>query len=125
MDFHALVNTKKNFLVPTSILVNTSESTKLPGPDVTNANWTTDMQYILTEEEYRQLKQDLIDEKNYSRNVINKLCQMVADHLPLETYPGTKENPKPWGCVMTRKGTWYCDGCPVREMCQMPKMFSK
>lgn len=83
------------------------------------------MQYLLTEEEYNSLKKELEYSKKESNNIINKLCMVVADHYPLETYPGTKENPKPWGCVMTKKGTWYCDGCPVRELCQMPKMFSK
>lgn len=83
------------------------------------------MQYVLTEEEYLRLKQDVEDIKTSSKETINSLCQMIADKVPLKTYPGTPDNPKPYGCVKSKYRDWYCDNCLVKDICQMSKHFSK
>lgn len=87
------------------------------------------MQYLLTEEEYTKLAQSakaVSDAfKKEHKEIINRLCQMVAEKVPLETYPGTPDNPRPYGCVVTTPKTRYCDDCPVLNMCQMDKYFSK
>lgn len=83
------------------------------------------MQYILTEEEYKRLKDLAEYEKRRNAKVINELCIMVADHMPITEWPGTKKDPKPWGCVNSREGEWYCDDCPVQHLCLENKIWSK
>lgn len=65
------------------------------------------MQYILTEEEYKELVRRGISEKEKYKETINKLCQEVA-------------NLKSYGCirnVRNDKVSWYCDDCPVLKTC--------
>ena len=87
------------------------------------------MQYLLTEEEYTNLVQSARtaseEFKKEHKEIINRLCQMIADKVPLTTYPGTPDNPKPYKCVKSMYRDWYCDNCPVLDMCQMDKHFSK
>lgn len=96
------------------------------------------MQYILSQEEFDQLK-------NESANAIKKVtadlqtaCTLVADHMPIKhpwasasVIVGVSASMElPWGCIITRKSNddwyWYCDHCPVRKICPHPnKNFSK
>lgn len=64
------------------------------------------MQYILTDEEYKELVRRGIVEKEKSKETINKLCQEVAT---LKSY----------GCIRNTGSdrAWYCDDCPVRKTC--------
>lgn len=86
------------------------------------------MQYILSEEEYSNLHKQIIDAKLENTKIINELCQMVADHMPITEYPGTVDNPKPWVCYKTKEKTdrwgWYCDECPVKRYCKEEKRWS-
>lgn len=76
------------------------------------------MQYLLTEQEYQKLTQDSKNKNKISRNVLQDLCTKVADHMPIKWSWGEgKETPKPWGCILTIKSEWYCDDCPVHDMC--------
>jgi hypothetical protein len=82
------------------------------------------MQYILTEEEYNTLLNSGKIRKKEDQDTINRLCQMVADNK-LVTVHWSKEI-APWGCIHTRgKDNWYCDECPVKKMCGLPKNWSK
>ena len=77
------------------------------------------MQYILTEEEYKSL----IDKKNESVRLskvkLQKLCTKIANEMPIKWGWGdeTQPDPKPWGCIITSNDEWYCDQCPVIEIC--------
>ena len=82
------------------------------------------MQYILSEEEYNNLLTNANIRKKEDRDMINKLCQMVADHKPVKVY--WSKEVEPWGCIHTRgKNDWYCDECPVKKECGLPKHYSK
>lgn len=85
------------------------------------------MQYLLTEEEYAQLKQDVENAKKAEINTINHLCQMVADNVLV--LPSSKEctddKPKPYRCIHSVNYEWYCDGCTVRAVCRMKQHYSK
>lgn len=73
------------------------------------------MQYVLTEKEYQALTD--ADEKAEEKRdeVLQDLCTKVADHMPAGVQWIGKE--KPWGCILTAKREWYCDDCPVKEVC--------
>jgi len=83
------------------------------------------MQYLLTEEEYIKLKQAAEDAKKAEVVTINRLCQMVADNLPIKDWPGTETEPKPWKCINSVDYEWYCDNCPVVAVCRAPHHYSK
>lgn len=72
------------------------------------------MMYILTQEEF-----DALQEKNRkitedAQKVLQDLCTRVANNEPVKKgwYAG-----KPWGCVLTVEHKWYCDDCPVQDVC--------
>jgi len=72
------------------------------------------MMYILTQEEF-----DLLQEKNRkltkdAQKILQDLCIRVANNEPVKEgwYKG-----KPWGCILTEEGEWYCDDCPVQDIC--------
>lgn len=83
------------------------------------------MQFILTEEEYDKLLNEIEQGNQKHHKLINDLCQMVADHKPIEEWPGTKQNPVPWGCYKSSEEEWYCDNCPVQKVCRETKVWSK
>lgn len=82
------------------------------------------MQYILSQDEYDGLKKQISNAKEEYKGTIDYLCMLVANHMPLTTYPGTKEEPQPWGCRVSIADEWYCDDCPVIEYCGMNKHYS-
>jgi len=72
------------------------------------------MMYILTQEEF-----DALQEKNRritedAQKILQELCTRVAESEIL-TEGGTKGNP--WGCILTAEHEWYCDRCPVQDVC--------
>ena len=68
------------------------------------------MQYILTEEEYRNLvSKSEVDELE---NKVEKLNQMVLEYSE-------------YSCRHNMDGFRYCDKCPIEFSCNKPKRFSK
>ncbi len=86
------------------------------------------MQYILTEEEYKELNKKA-NSKVFELGYLNKkklgvLCQKIADTMPIDD--GWKEKEAPWGCIHSVKDCeWYCDKCPVQEICPLSQHFSQ
>jgi hypothetical protein len=78
------------------------------------------MMYILTQEEFDALQEKKRKITEDARNVLQDLCTRVANSEPVKEgwYAG-----KPWGCILTEKGEWYCDDCPVQDVC--PKDFKE
>ena len=76
------------------------------------------MQYILTQEEYDDLKKAGRNQRSINVDVLQTLCTQVAKHKPVTTVWGTNE-PVPWGCVLVNDedNPEYCDGCPVAQFC--------
>ena len=72
--------------------------------------------YILSEEEYKEL----IAKKAYgiglSKKKLQTLCTKIANEMPVVWGWGGPD-PKPWGCLLTEEGEWYCDTCPVQAIC--------
>ena len=83
-----------------------------------------DMQYILTQAEYDELKNvkkktDMSHEKE-----LQKICTKVANEMPIKWDWGDHDL-KPWGCSVTKED-WYCDQCPVISICPKEwKSFSQ
>ena len=60
------------------------------------------MQYILTQEEYDNLKKKQKTEFQLSKNNLQNLCTKIANNMPVDWGWG-ENNPKPWGCILTVK----------------------
>jgi hypothetical protein len=76
------------------------------------------MQYILSEEEYQELNRKRSYEVQLSKSKLQKLCTKIADTMPVNWgWEGPGPDPKPWGCILTQKREWYCDTCPVQDIC--------
>lgn len=83
------------------------------------------MQYLLNEEEYKELLElrknaDNIPSAKFKKE-LQKLCTLAADNIPLKS-GWMKGNP--WGCILTRPKNefgismeWYCDDCPAQNVC--------
>jgi hypothetical protein len=79
------------------------------------------MQYLLTQEEYDLLltsRAERPSEKTLA--TIQELCTKVADHMPVKFWGRDEETP--WGCILTKED-WYCDECPVQNLC--PHKFKR
>lgn len=76
------------------------------------------MQYILTKEEYDELalKKDWRTGLNVTQKRLQELCTKIANEMPVIWGWGGPD-PKPWGCILTEEGEWYCDKCPVQDIC--------
>ena len=75
------------------------------------------MQRLLTEDEYQELvhRGDMASED--MQEILQDLCTRVCNHMPVNWGWGEPKDPKPWGCILTEKGEWYCDSCPVQKVC--------
>ena len=86
------------------------------------------MQYLLTEEEYNELRIQNNAKQRECDIIINDLCQTVANHLPVHVSDPHSpiQKQEPWKCIRSVKYEWYCDNCPVKDICRWPnKVFSK
>lgn len=89
------------------------------------------MQYILSEDEYKQLLKDAKDGKAItdslpSKKELQQFATMVADNLVIKS--GWMKG-KVWGCLITKTKKnksyedeeyyleWYCDDCPSQNIC--------
>lgn len=78
------------------------------------------MMYILTQEEYDALNQKNIKAAKDLKDTVQDLCTRVANSEPVKEgwHAG-----KPWGCILTKEDEWYCDECPVQNVC--PKEWKR
>lgn len=76
------------------------------------------MMYILTEQEYGDLRKKQALDLKLKKDELQKLCSKIANEMPVKWGWGGPD-PKPWGCVLTQEGDdeWYCDKCPVQTIC--------
>jgi len=72
------------------------------------------MQYILTEEEYIELKRVKNVKELAEVEKLQDFCTMVCNTLPVLFWNNTE--PRIWECMLTKE-EWYCDGCPSSEIC--------
>jgi hypothetical protein len=86
------------------------------------------MQYLLTQEEYDELKAQKRGIRLENTKKLQALCTKIADTMPVN-WGWKGPDPKPWGCIITvqREGhEWYCDQCPVQDICPYPgKSYSQ
>jgi hypothetical protein len=85
------------------------------------------MMYLLTQEEFTRLKTARNSEAiEMQKSKLQTLCTKIADTMPIEWGWGADPDPKPWGCILSESEEWYCDQCPVQEICPYTaKSFSK
>ncbi len=72
------------------------------------------MKYILSQEEYDELVNRGAKREKELEATLQDLCTRVADNERLTQGWMTG---KPWGCVLTKEYEWYCDDCPVQDVC--------
>lgn len=82
------------------------------------------MMYILTEEEFQALKQKQKASLDLSEKKLQALCTKIADTMPVK-WGWNGPDPKPWGCIHSTEDEWYCDSCPVTEICPSDKAWSQ
>jgi len=85
------------------------------------------MQFILSEEEYEALleKGSQKDFIRLNNKALQELCTQIADTMPIKWSWG-EDKPKPWGCIHSAKDyEWYCDDCPVQNICPSNKQYSQ
>jgi hypothetical protein len=75
------------------------------------------MQYILSQEEYDELRAKQRLDIGMQRSKLQKLCTKVADTMPVSVKWINQCKPEPWGCILTAKFDHCCDECPVQEIC--------
>ena len=83
------------------------------------------MQYILSEEEYKQLKTAQTHSLTLSKKKLQTLCTNISNTMPVKWGWSKNEEAKPWHCYLTEEEEWYCDSCPVQDICPAPKHWSK
>ncbi len=86
------------------------------------------MQYLLTQEEFNNLKKGVNLELEARQEIIDNLCQIAADHVLVK--PSTVDFHRmraPYGCVRSSSNdTEYCDNRPVEKLCEhKEKKFTK
>lgn len=74
------------------------------------------MQYILSEEEYNELKHKATENINKAVKWNQELCTKIADEMPVIWGWGGNDY-KPWGCILSQSSKGYCDECPVQDVC--------
>ena len=79
------------------------------------------MQYILTEQEYRNLCFARDQKTQAQKDRLQALCTKIANAMPVPVGDGL---PVPWGCMLDTPETWACDNCPVQEICPAEKKYS-
>lgn len=78
------------------------------------------MQYLLTQQEYDQLRARQQHDIKVSREHLQSLCTKIADEMPVPVKNSSEADAtRPWGCILTVKTKYdhYCDRCPVNSIC--------
>jgi len=87
------------------------------------------MHYLLNEDEYKALalKGEWRTGLNVTEKRLQEICTRVANEMPIKWEWGRNLNPpEPWGCILSKDYEWYCDQCPVQDICPEPhKEWSK
>ena len=81
------------------------------------------MQYILSEAEYKALKEKEKEIERRYRDILLGLCVTVSNNMPVKFWDN--EETKIWGCIKTNEHHGYCDECPVNDVCPADKRWSK
>jgi hypothetical protein len=82
------------------------------------------MQYILTEQEFRDLTAARRKRDSLEQSELFALCRAVANNAPVSMYRElVGDEPQlladlgePWGCIKDTPHH-YCDLCPAQKMC--------
>lgn len=79
------------------------------------------MQYMLTEEEYTELKREHSAKAKAASDRLQEICVLAAQHIPVPHEWSSDKTPRPWGCILAKPSPGYCDDCPVSEICPNPR----
>jgi hypothetical protein len=86
------------------------------------------MQYILTEEEYKELSKRWKELDDKFKSKLQEFCTRVSNEMLIK-HPWDKTSPDiTWGCILTGDNGEFgvCDECPSVNVCPNEhKEFSK
>ena len=77
------------------------------------------MQYILTQQEYDDLRRAQGALETVKKEALQKLCTEAANHIPVKRWGRTSDS-RPWGCILDGESPnydGYCDECPAQAVC--------
>lgn len=94
------------------------------------------MMFILDADEMAQVEKDRAVLRKLggrdAEEALKNVCKMVADTMiptSRTAFVGSSGRDRPYGCIHgdlpPHERYGYCDRCPVRGICPMPKDFSK
>jgi len=88
------------------------------------------MQYLLSEEEYNELKDKSYLLSKETKEKLFKVCQLACNNVPVHVSWADEDNEdEPWMCIISGAGNVcdsYCDECPVQKECPYDnKQWSK
>ncbi len=90
------------------------------------------MQYLLSQQEFDDLRQVAKQRALVQREELQKLCTLAAQHIPVVRDWAPESSPesplRPWGCILgpREQDPGYCDDCPCQKICpHMGKEFSQ
>ena len=86
------------------------------------------MQYILDQEEFDTLRDEIKAAHRKAEKTIQRLCIDVAMYKPVQGYRSVDKEKAPWGCFKSEITNFmeYCDYCPVQKECpETNKRYSK
>lgn len=77
------------------------------------------MQYLLTQQEYEEMRREKNLRTDGQVAELQKLCTLAAQHIPIVVEWGTDKTPRPWGCILgeSEQDPGYCDRCPAQDVC--------
>lgn len=79
------------------------------------------MQYILTQQEYDELRGEQRAKLLSNKAELQKLCTAAANHVPVpRPWAMGDKTPAPWGCILDPNSPnhdGYCDDCPAQGLC--------
>lgn len=80
------------------------------------------MQYLLTEQEFRALKDEQQRRIEADEEQLQAFCTLAAMHIPVIREWSHDKRPRPWGCILgpQEQRPCYCDDCPSAAFCPYP-----
>lgn len=77
------------------------------------------MQFLLSEEEYREIHRTKVQRTEEQKAELQTLCTLAAQHIPIVCKWDVSGKTHIWGCILGPEiqSPGYCDDCPARGVC--------
>lgn len=87
---------------------------------------TQEVYIAVSEAKYRELQKAAKPMFDITTKQLQALCTKICNEMPITRDWAPNDDPRPWGCVLDYDEEWYCDECPVQQICpSKEKRWSK